>query len=63
VPFDHLNRRFIDMIKFAFSVGYEVDNDFKVKFDYLNHHFLTSSKSQFGIGQEAAKFFAVPCNH
>jgi len=64
-PFDHLNRRFIDLNKVAFSVGQVAENDLKMTFDNLNHHkissqcltttrkvaFLTSPKSHFGLVQ------------
>jgi len=49
VPFDHLNRRFIELKNIAFSVYQEADNDFKVKFDNLNHRFFNFIEVAFGL--------------
>jgi len=49
MPFDHLKRRFINLIKVEFSVGEEAEDDFKVPFDNLNHRLSTSSKRHFGL--------------
>jgi len=35
-----LNRSFIDLKKFAFSIGQEAENDFEVPFENLNHRFF-----------------------
>jgi len=40
VPFDQLNRRFIDMKKVTNSVGQEAEYDFKVTLDNFNHRFI-----------------------
>jgi len=63
VPFDHLNRRFIDLKKVTFSVGQEAENDFKVTFDNLNHRFFDFIQIAFWADQKAENEFAVPCNH
>jgi len=47
----HLNHRFIDLKKVAFSVGQEVKNDFKVTFDNLNHRFFDIIKLHFQLVQ------------
>jgi len=53
MPFDHLNRSFIDLKKVAFSVGQEAENDFKVPFDKMNHRFIDFIQIAFWAGQEA----------
>jgi len=63
VPFDHLNRRFIDFQKIAFSVCQEAENDFKVTFYKLKHRFFDFIQIQFWDGQEAENKVAVPCNY
>jgi len=60
VQFDHLNRRFIDMIKVA---NQGANNDFKVTFENLNHRFFDFIEIAFWAGQEAENDFVVPCNH
>jgi len=58
-----LNRRIIDIIKVAFSVGLEANNDFKVTFENLNRRIFDFIEIAFWAGQEAENEFAVPCNH
>jgi len=53
VPFDHLNRRFIDLKKVAFSIGQEADNDFKLPIHNLNQRFFDFLRIAFLGGQEA----------
>ena len=59
MPFDHLNRRFIDL-KYLIYAGQEAGNDFKVPFDHLNHRFLNFTQIEYWAGQEAENEFAVP---
>jgi len=47
VHFENLNRRFIDMIKVAFSVGLEANNDFKVTFENLSRRFFDFTEIAF----------------
>jgi len=63
VPFDHLNRRFINLKKVAFLVGQEAENDFKVTFDNMNNRFFVFILIAFWAGVEAENEFAVPCIH
>ena len=44
-----MNRRFNDLIKVAFSVGQDAENDFKVPFEDLNQRFFEFTKSHFGL--------------
>jgi len=53
VPFEDLNRRFIDLKKVDFSVGQEAENDFKVTFDKLNHRFFDFIQIAFWAISEA----------
>ena len=62
MPFDNLNRRFIDLKKVAFSACQEAENDFKVTFDNLNHRFFDFIQIAFWAVLEAENEFAVPCN-
>jgi len=62
VPFDDLNRRFIDLKKDAFSIGQEAENDFKVQFEDLNHRFFELIEIASWACQEAeisSQFFAI----
>ena len=61
VPFDHLNRRFIDLKKFAFSSGQEEKNDFKFPIAYLNHLFFDVTQLAIWAGQVVENEFAMPC--
>jgi len=63
MPFDHLNRRFIDLKQVAFSVGQEAENYLKVTFDNLNYRFFDYIQIAFWADQEAENEFAVTCNH
>jgi len=60
VPFDHLNRRFIDLKNVAFSVGQEAVNDFKVRFDNLSHGFFDFIQIAFWASQDPENEFEVP---
>jgi len=51
------------MIKVAFSVGEEANNDFKETFENLNDRFFDFIEISFWAGQEEENEFAVPCNH
>jgi len=62
VPFDHLNRRFIDLKKVEFSAGQEAENDFKEPFKKLYQRFSEFPQIAFWAGQEAEYDFAMPCN-
>jgi len=53
VPFDHLNRRLIDVKKVTFSAGQEAENVFKLPFDHLNHRFFDINQIAFWAIQEA----------
>jgi len=55
VPFDHLNRRFINVKNISFSVAQEAENDFKVPFDNLKHRFFELIQMTFWAGQDAKK--------
>ena len=61
--FDHLNHRFNDLKKVAFSVGKEGNNDFNVTFENLNHRFFEFIEIAFLAVQEAENEFAMSCNH
>jgi len=63
MPFDHLNRRIIDLKEVAFSFGQEAENDVKVTFDTLNNQFFDIILIEFWTGLEAENGNAVPCNH
>jgi len=63
VPFDHLNRLFINLKKVEFSVGQEAENDFKEAFDNLKDSFFDFIQTAFWAGQEAENEFSVQCNH
>jgi len=63
VPFDHLNRRFIDLNKVVYSVDQKSENDFKVNFDNMNHRFFDLNQIAFWACREAENEFDVPCNH
>jgi len=58
-----MNRRFIDMIKIAFSVVQEAENVLKIPFKKLNYGFFEFIEFAFWAGQEAENEFAVDCNH
>ena len=59
VPFDHLNRRFIDLKEVAFSDGQE-ENDFKFPFVNLNHRNFDFIQIAIWVGQGPENEFAVP---
>ena len=63
MQFDHLYRRFIDMIKVAFSVGEEAIKDQKMTFENLNHVFFDFIGIAFFVDQEAENEIAVPSKH
>jgi len=53
VPFDHLNRRYIDLKKETISIGQGPKIDFKVTFDKLNHRFFDFIQIAFWASPEA----------
>ena len=60
MQFDHLNRRFIDFKKAAFSVGQEAENDFKVPIEDLYHRLFDIIDIAFWGNQEEENAFPVP---
>jgi len=63
MPLDILNRRFIDMKIFAFSVSAEALNDFKLPLHIFIHRFFYFNQIAICVGQVPENVFAVPYNH